>query len=1662
MERKSITSVLLVLILFLLFSVISAQEVVWSEDFSAYVENTGYEGSPDGPVAIGDYPDNVTKWTLNVSNCTLSDANDYLKTREYMRYLQGRDLDGEAVWQSENIDITAYSMISFSLKASQSGSMNVSDYFDVWFSVDGGDFALIPNWNGLGSDGHTLTGAFGTTTILQSDISGNSLVVKVIMNNNGTWDIHSLDDIVVSPVMEYVSSTTTQNSLKIAAGKINQQIIGIEVVTSGTSSPLIITSFTVNANGTATPVENNIENARIYFTGSSDQFDAVNQFGTTAATVTTGDFDITGSQELVGGINYFWLTFDTKTSAGIGDVIDAECVSMIVNSSVRIPDITAPVGNRVVSGPLAGTFTIGTGGDYDSFGSAASELNILGINGEVTFMVNTGVYNEQIWLQEIEGSSDLNTITFQSSTGNAEDVILQFEPITSAQNYVVQLSGTDNISFQNMTVQNTGTSEFGRVFYFNGVCDYVQITGNNINGREVTGTLNWNQRFAYSVILVEESPDYAFNYGSVQNNIITGGSNAVRLSGQYNSPLTETGAIVTGNTITGFAYEGIHLYYQDAPVVNKNLLQSRDNISTEATGVMLETCTNGLEVTQNGIFLNSSEVNFGVLLWYCASSQENPGLTANNYIVIPGSPIMEGIGIMDSDQQKAFHNTLRITAVPMKSGYPESWGTSVINIECWDQSSCSPGGVQLLNNLVSNQSASPCFVVNETAANNSVVASDYNNFHFSGQFGTFGTSVCTTIEDWQIASGQDGSSTVYDPLFDDISSPLPGNSNIAEIVPTLPLVPLDIYDQPRSQPNTTPGAVQMGGVVPPVDYTWNGANENWFDPNNWIPPGVPTKDDNIIIPAASLFYPKIDGNAECQNVDNQGSLTLQSGKLETYGDVSNSGDIEQLGGESVFYQGIENTGEVAIHQGVLDALADIHNSGSWLIGGQTTTYENVHNTGDWKMMGATYTYSSYGYVNNQGEWIVEAGNSNYTTYSNAGTFEQTSGWSQFEGSVYNPGDWYVTGGYSNWYDDFLNSGGFNQSEGITTFHHLTSDGSSFVQSGGTLNIVGNLNYLNGLLDLNKLVFTGDGNSLVNFTGNNYIVNELRVKKNIPTVEVEFTISGPKYKVKGLTIERGNLKTFGSELEISGNADFSGEGEVIADKIIFAGGEDSQITPGEQRHENVAVDKEPGFGIEITPSGKKYKIKAFTLERGQVTAPGSEFDFSGNTDLSGGTFSADKITFSGSEGAAFIPGADVYTYVIVEKSAGVEVILLEQLLVNHLKLIQGNLNAQGKNITANQDVDLSGGTLHNPGNLLLGGDQPSALKTGNNPLDNLVVDKETNVEVETLDPLTCNHLDIMGGIFQPGNNTTFNNSVNVTGGTLVLEGTPENRLQCSGNAGSGVEIVVDENGTIKAQCTDFNHLGESGIYVKPGATIDPVQPFYACSFKSTQSSGTLLTIDNDQELVIEDATLDCLTGYLLVNIKKNQDAGNVTVVNPAGNLSGPAFEVDPFGRVKWSGGTQTQKVDFPSGWSSLSSFLPPDNPELEVVFDPIQSELIIVRTMTGTYCPATNTNTIGNWPDKAAFSIKTTAGCSFYLTGAPYTGKILTLTPGWNLLPVLSQDPVDVQIVFPPEKGTLLILKEVAGIGVYWPEKQINTIDVLIPGKAYYVKVSDNTTVEFPE
>ena len=174
--------------------------------------------------------------------------------------------------------------------------------------------------------------------------------------------------------MTYVSSTTTQTATsKVERSSTNNQIIGLQVVTSAIGSPIILSNLDVSTNGTSSLSD--ISNLKVWYTGNSNTFATTTQYGSTV-TAPSATQSVGGSTNLSNGTNYFWVTYDIPSSATIGNSVDAEVSSLTLNGINQTPSITAPVGNRIIKSNYASpTYSNGT-----QFGIYISNVQLGTIN----------------------------------------------------------------------------------------------------------------------------------------------------------------------------------------------------------------------------------------------------------------------------------------------------------------------------------------------------------------------------------------------------------------------------------------------------------------------------------------------------------------------------------------------------------------------------------------------------------------------------------------------------------------------------------------------------------------------------------------------------------------------------------------------------------------------------------------------------------------------------------------------------------------------------------------------------------------------------------------------------------------------------------------------------------------------------------------------------------------------------------------------------------------------------------------------------------------------------------------------------------------------------------------------------------------------------------
>ncbi len=162
------------------------------------------------------------------------------------------------------------------------------------------------------------------------------------------------------------------------------------------------------------------------------------------------------------------------------------------------------------------------------------------------------------------------------------------------------------------------------------------------------------------------------------------------------------------------------------------------------------------------------------------------------------------------------------------------------------------------------------------------------------------------------------------------------------------------------------------------------------------------------------------------------------------------------------------------------------------------------------------------------------------------------------------------------------------------------------------------------------------------------------------------------------------------------------------------------------------------------------------------------------------------------------------------------------------------------------------------------------------------------------------------------------------------------------------------------------------------------------------------------------------------------------------------------------GMGKEHIVVPAGWSGISSVADPEGSKIvSNILSPIINELIILQSKNEVYWPGGGVPGDWNWSDETGYKIKLTSPVVLPIYGCPGTDKTLSLTTGWNIIPVLSPCNMLLSDVLAPIMSRIIVVKEIGGNRIFWPDMNITTLQVLQPGKAYYVAVSQNSTFTFP-
>lgn len=340
--------------------------------------------------------------------------------------------------------------------------------------------------------------------------------------------------------------------------------------------------------------------------------------------------------------------------------------------------------------PLNGTYTIGTGGNYLTITSAVNDLVSLGVSGPVVFNILTGSYDESVTIDPIPGSGAVNTITFQSQSGNAADVDwYSSNPLTG---FTLKINGADYLTIQKITFSDNNPSANMRSrILFAGTIDDAKILNNVLSG----GISN----------------DYGFlSLSALFNNLIISG-NSVNV--KFGLLFRELILISANTQIKNnfFSCNNVlEIYSHNDLLIEKNNLEctSMTSSSPSPSCIRTESCNGNLRILKNklkSVSVNSAADGIAVNYYTGPSA-----LIANNFISLQTGT---GMWIAGCSNVNVYFNTVRTAN--------ENSG-DITFVQCTATNS--------KNNIMVNLGNFGIHSLTYFLINSSFAASDYNNFYY--------------------------------------------------------------------------------------------------------------------------------------------------------------------------------------------------------------------------------------------------------------------------------------------------------------------------------------------------------------------------------------------------------------------------------------------------------------------------------------------------------------------------------------------------------------------------------------------------------------------------------------------------------------------------------------------------------------------------------------------------------------------------------------------------------------------------------------------------------------------------------------------------------------------------------------------------------------------
>lgn len=448
-----------------------------------------------------------------------------------------------------------------------------------------------------------------------------------------------------------------------------------------------------------------------------------------------------------------------------------------------------PAGTYTINNAAAATYTPNVaGGNFQSFATAIAAMQC-GIRGRVIVNIlpgNNGIYNEQVVVPYIPGTSTASTITFQSASGVAGSVNLSYAG-TATRNYTLRLDSAKNVNFKNLTI-TAENSTYGRA---------IEILNGAASDSLVNSVINVPAANSATNTITGIYANGLKGQGLViKGNTITNGVNGISLSGVSTAAPT-IGHEIDSNIIRGTYSHAIQLQSTAKMKVTRNRIDLSGSLALDAAAISINAMDSASVISSNQIDIHdiSGTAISGIVITGARAVQAgSPAVIAGNRITAGANikvPVY-GITLRSSRGLNVINNVIAInSASDTAYGLYHQYNTGEINYfnNTVNLTASSKRGFagyfaetatasfSVKNNIFSNKGGGKALFV----SNPLLFDADYNMLYSSGDSLVVVTSGVqpgfTSLRTWKNTWNWDANSISYEPAFADNIELKPALSN---------------------------------------------------------------------------------------------------------------------------------------------------------------------------------------------------------------------------------------------------------------------------------------------------------------------------------------------------------------------------------------------------------------------------------------------------------------------------------------------------------------------------------------------------------------------------------------------------------------------------------------------------------------------------------------------------------------------------------------------------------------------------------------------------------------------------------------------------------------------------------------------------------------------